>query len=90
MLLLVTASQGLLTAGEPDAALRINAAQIIGTHNSFHVAPDAVAAGIIRVVVQQEADANPYSHKPLTDRLGRLGVRDSSEFAWVRTNTLET
>jgi hypothetical protein len=58
VLFLVALSQSKLAADEPDAALRINEAQIIGTHNSYHVAPDAVAEGLIRVVAPQEADAN--------------------------------
>lgn len=75
MLFLVIFSQSKLAAAESDAVLRINEAQIIGTHNSYHVAPDAVAEGLIRVVAPQEADANAYSHKPLTEQLERLGVR---------------
>lgn len=75
MLFLVAANQSMLPAAEPGVAIRINEAQIIGTHNSYHVAPDAVADSLIRAVVPQEADANAYSHKPLTEQLERLGVR---------------
>lgn len=68
-------SRRMLLATEPAASLRLHEVQLIGTHNSYHVAPDAVAASLIRSVVPQEADAFAYSHKSLTDQLEDLGVR---------------
>jgi hypothetical protein len=48
---------------------------VIGTHNSYHVAPDVVADGLMRAVVPREADANAHTHRPLTEQLKQLGVR---------------
>ncbi len=66
-------------AGETSSAakspLRLDQAQVIGTHNSYHVAPDAVADGLLRSVAPREADANAYTHRPLTEQLQQLGVR---------------
>jgi hypothetical protein len=49
--------------------------QVIGTHNSYHVAPDAVADRLMRAVVPREADANAHTHRPLMEQLQQLGVR---------------
>jgi len=48
---------------------------VIGTHNSYHVAPDVVADGLMRAAVPREADANAHTHRPLTEQLEELGVR---------------
>ncbi|HND53653.1 MAG TPA: Ca2+-dependent phosphoinositide-specific phospholipase C [Pirellulaceae bacterium] len=63
-------------AQQPDAdSLRLDQVQVLGTHNSYHVAPDEVAAGLIRAFAPQEAEANDYSHRPLVEQLDRLRVR---------------
>ena len=62
-------------AAETEASLRLDQSQVIGTHNSYHVAPDAVADALIRVVAPREADANAHTHRPLTEQLQRLGMR---------------
>jgi len=58
-----------------ESSLRLDQTQVIGTHNSYHVAPDAVADGLMRAVAPREADANAHTHRPLTEQLQRLGVR---------------
>ena len=60
-------------AAEP--AVRLDQAQWIGTHNSYHLAPDPVADQLMRSVVPREADANAHSHRPLAEQLQELGVR---------------
>lgn len=57
------------------SSLRLDQTQVIGTHNSYHVAPDAVADGLMRAVAPREADANAHTHRPLTEQLQRLGTR---------------
>ncbi len=54
---------------------RLDQTQVIGTHNSYHVAPDVVADALMRTVVPREADANAHTHRPLTEQLEELGVR---------------
>lgn len=54
---------------------RLDQTQVIGTHNSYHVAPDVVADSLMRTVVPREADANAYAHRPLTEQLKELGMR---------------
>jgi hypothetical protein len=55
--------------------LRLDQVQVIGTHNSYHVAADEVADRLMRGAVPREADANAYSHLSLAEQLNRLGVR---------------
>src|SRR5258707_801357 len=62
-------------AAEDLDGLRLDQIQVIGTHNSYHLAPDSVAMGLMRAVVPKEADANDYSHATLTEQLQRIGVR---------------
>lgn len=58
-----------------DAPIRINHLQLLGTHNSYHVAPDSVAMGMIKLVAPEEARSIDCSQLPLTQQLERLGVR---------------
>lgn len=55
--------------------LRLNQTQVIGTHNSYHVAPDAVALQVMRTFAPREADANDYGLPPLTTQLADWGIR---------------
>ncbi len=66
---------GLPDGGEANDSLRINRCQLIGTHNSYHVAPDAVAAGLIGLVRPTEVLALEYTHRPLRKQLESLGMR---------------
>ncbi len=42
----------------PESPLRLDQTQVIGTHNSYHVAPDVVADSLMRAVVPREE--TPY------------------------------
>jgi hypothetical protein len=57
------------------SALRLNQVQLIGTHNSYHVAPDQVARRLIQTFAAREAEANDYSHRPIVEQLEELGIR---------------
>ncbi len=60
---------------EEPAALRLDQAQVIGTHNSYHVAPDPVALRIVGGAAPGEARASDCTQRPILDQLERLGVR---------------
>lgn len=63
---------------DPDLApddVRLNRLQLAGTHNSYHLAPDAVAAGAVRAVAPREAAAIDCSQRPLAEQLERLALR---------------
>ena len=61
--------------GAAGTDLRLNQMQVIGTHNSYHVEPDA---GTIQFYVDSgfpEAIELAYSHAPLPQQLAEQGVR---------------
>lgn len=64
-----------LQADDPHDAVRLNELQILGTHNSYHRAPDVVAAGLIRAVAPREAEAIDISQRSLGEQLERLRLR---------------
>ena len=58
-----------------DNLLALNQIQLIGTHNSYHIAPHSSVMKLIRKVMPSQADAIKYSHRPLTEQLELLGMR---------------
>lgn len=54
---------------------RISELQLLGTHNSYRLAPDPVAMNFLRTVVPAEAQKLAYSHRSLTDQLETLQLR---------------
>jgi hypothetical protein len=66
-----------LVADEPRTAdsLRLNEIQVIGTHNSYHVAPPVALRRWIALAGRAAGDAFDYSHRPLPEQFSRLGVR---------------
>lgn len=66
-----TADCATITAANTDDCVRMNQIQVLGTHNSYHVAP---APPILAALGQRARDIE-YSHRPLTEQLSRLGIR---------------
>lgn len=60
-----------LTSRNIDDCLRINQLQVLGTHNSYHIAP---APAMLEVLGERGRNLD-YTHRPLTDQLQRLGIR---------------
>ena len=54
---------------------RLDQSQVIGTHNSYHIAPHPSLMRLIRVTGNDTADSIEYSHRPLRDQFERLGIR---------------
>ena len=59
-------------AGEP----RLNEIQVIGTHNSYHIAPVPAIYDLVASAGRRRAEGLDYSHRPLNDQLSRLGIRE--------------
>ena len=59
------------TAGEP----RLNEIQVIGTHNSYHIAPAPAILELVASAGRRRAEGLDYSHRPLDDQFSRLGIR---------------
>ena len=72
-----TSSGVLQTLHDQDASddLRLNEIQLIGTHNSYHLAPQPKLLAMIGTAGKSVAEAIDYSHAPLEKQLSELGVR---------------
>jgi len=55
--------------------VRLNELQVIGSHNSYHLAPEgALRAGLEAIVPEFAADLD-YTHRTLTEQLEQYGIR---------------
>ena len=73
----VLASSTTNAAAPADPSLRLNEIQVVGSHNSYHVAPDPALYDIIAPLVTDGGDNAAewlYTHAPLDQQLDR-GVR---------------
>ena len=64
--------------GDDDGgdALRMNEIQVLGSHNSYHLRPEAaVLEGIAAFADEQTAAELDYEHLPLTEQLEEHGIR---------------
>lgn len=59
----------------PDDDLRLNEIQVLGSHNSFHVAPDPAELALLAEMDQSAADERGYTHQPLGVQLKRQQIR---------------
>lgn len=55
--------------------LRLHQIQLIGTHNSYHIAPHKSVGELIRLAGPSVLQAIEYSHKPLPEQLQQLQIR---------------
>ena len=58
-----------------DDAVRWNQIQVIGTHNSYHLAPLPAVRSLIAAAGERQAEALDYSHPPLAGQFSTQGVR---------------
>lgn len=54
---------------------RLDRLQCLGSHNSYHVAPGPIASRLIGLASPQGARSLNYTHPPLEEQVGRLGLR---------------
>jgi hypothetical protein len=59
------------SADEP----RLNQIQVIGTHNSYHLAPTQSILDLIASAGKSRAEGLDYTHRPFADQFGQLGIR---------------
>jgi Phosphoinositide phospholipase C, Ca2+-dependent len=59
------------SAGEP----RLNQVQVIGTHNSYHVAAAPAILEIVAASSRRQAEGLDYTHRPFAEQFSRLGIR---------------
>jgi calcium-dependent phosphoinositide phospholipase C len=60
-----------LTSGNTDDCVRLNQIQLLGTHNSYHVAPPP---SLLETLGERARDIE-YTHRPLVEQLSALGIR---------------
>lgn len=58
-----------------DRQLRLNQIQVIGTHNSYHLAPIPEVMKLIGLTGKAIADSIDYSHAPLDKQFEQYGIR---------------
>jgi hypothetical protein len=58
-----------------DLIIKLNQIQLIGTHNSYHIAPEPGVMKIIQSVMPNQAENISYTHRGLTEQLKLLGIR---------------
>jgi hypothetical protein len=57
--------------GEP----RLNQIQVIGSHNSYHIAPAPAVYELVAAAGRRRAESLDYTHRPLSEQLTELGIR---------------
>ena len=62
-------------AGVPHADVRLSQIQVIGTHNSYHIAPSQPVMETIAKRSTELAQSLDYTHRPLAEQFSRLGIR---------------
>jgi len=55
--------------------VRLNQIQVIGSHNSYHIAPHPELMQLIEITGKRLAESLDYSHRPLTEQMELLGIR---------------
>jgi hypothetical protein len=60
------------TAAEPP---RLNQMQVIGTHNSYHIAPTRAIQDMIAAASKGQDRGLDYTHPPFDEQFGRQGIR---------------
>ncbi len=68
---IVLASVAGATAGEP----RLNQIQVIGSHNSYHIAPAPEIQQLIGSAGKARAEGLDYTHRPFDEQFSKLGIR---------------
>ena len=58
-------------ASEP----RFNQLQVIGSHNSYHIAPDGAIRELLDSRNAQRAQGLDYTHRPLAEQFSKSGIR---------------
>lgn len=58
-----------------DTELRLNQIQVVGSHNSYHLEPNAREFALVSLFAGEQAGAWQYSHRPLGEQLAEQRVR---------------
>ena len=64
-----------VTSENADECIRLNQLQVLGTHNSYHIQPSDAVVEALRAYDSEWGENLAYTHRPLTDQLEELGIR---------------
>jgi hypothetical protein len=73
--LLLAAAGWLGSAGALADEPRLNQIQVIGSHNSYHIAPYKTVMEMVAATGQRRAESIDYTHPPLAEQFSRQGIR---------------
>ena len=59
----------------PAEEPRLNQIQVIGSHNSYHIAPHKTVMELIAATGRRRAESLDYTHRPLAEQFSRQGIR---------------
>ena len=59
-----------ITSSNIDDCVRVNQIQVLGTHNSYHIAPT-----VLLPTMGERGKSLEYTHRPITEQLSQLGIR---------------
>lgn len=74
-LLCPVAAAPLAAAPDPDAGVRLNQVQVVGSHNSYHLEPPPAEKRVRMLVAGEGEQALEYTHAPLGTQFATQGVR---------------
>jgi hypothetical protein len=69
-----------------DNCMRLNHVQVLGTHNSYHIEPRQPLLEFIGNIDPAAAASMEYTHHPLDEQLGLLGIRQVELDVFVDPN----
>ena len=72
---LTLASLAACVVAADDGDLRINQIQVVGTHNSYRVAPHPNVMGLVAAAGKGHAEGLDYSHRPFAEQFSALKIR---------------
>ncbi|MHC5537664.1 phosphatidylinositol-specific phospholipase C1-like protein [Singulisphaera rosea] len=55
--------------------IRLNQIQVIGSHNSYHIAPHPTVLNLIGTPKRSTAEGLDYTHRPFAEQFSDLGIR---------------
>jgi uncharacterized protein (TIGR03067 family) len=73
--IVVLVGLGTARSAFPADEPRLNQIQVIGTHNSYHVAPSPAILEAIAGTSRRQAEGLDYSHPPFAEQFSRQGIR---------------
>ena len=59
----------------PTRETRLNQIQVIGSHNSYHIAPAPAVMSLIAAAGKARAEGLDYTHPPLAEQFSERGIR---------------